>query len=142
MVNKNQVIKDYLENGKSVSEIAKENNCCTCNIYYILKKAGIDCSSNSYIKRIHKDIAKDYVETDLDVSGLAKKYGVSINMVYYALKRTKTKARRKNPSTDDLVQTIIAKLESGYSQSDIAREMGFTRQYINSIVKKHKNGSK
>lgn len=141
MVNKNQVIKDYLENGKSVSEIAKENNCCNGNIYYILKKAGIDYANNSCVKRIHKDIARDYLETDLDVNGLAKKYGVSITMVYYALKKTNIKARRKNPNADELAQKIIAKLESGYSQSDIAREMGFTRQYINSIVKKHKNRS-
>lgn len=80
-----------------------------------------------------KKMAKFAKKHGVDVA--AQEFGVSIGTVYLACREYDTKPVRK-PQVAESTLVIVRKLLDGERQSDIARDLGVSRQYVSQVKRR------
>lgn len=136
-----QIVDAFLKDGKSPKEIAEMQDIPVSKVYYYLKRANIDVKCKMHAK--DSAIINDY-KNGMSVHELADKYNQFPSNIWKILKRNNVKLIKvKKAPTDNQVNTynlILSLKVLGYSQSDIAKELGVSRQYISKIIARCQEG--
>lgn len=87
-----KAMKMMIDQGKTVSEIAKELGCNRRNIYWTCAKLGIQVTRPKY--EIEVDRIKEMIETGFTVRKIAEELGCTENYIYVIMKRNGLHTKR------------------------------------------------
>lgn len=138
--NLNLALQDYA-NGVKVEEIKQRYNISPRTIYEHARSCGIWLRNDA--RKLHIVELINAGNTPTEVSKIT---GYSIGIVYYTIRQCVDKIERHIIETTDTRIKLVKKdrekreqikelLNANYSQAEIARQLGLSRQRVNQIVK-------
>lgn len=122
-------LKRLVDEGMSVTQLARHYKCSDSTIYRRLAKWGLKTKP-----LISKETLVELIEErDFSAMGCAHHCGVSLSTIYRTLRIYGLKIR---PSQFYRDQEIYARFQQGEKQADLAREYGLCPQNVSAIIKK------
>ncbi len=144
--NKNYIIKE-VKNGKSTRELGKEFDCNPGTIWYFLKDYNIQSkysrSKNYGKKHEYKDLVIKLFGDGQSVYSISKQIDISNSTVNKWLQEwgydtsKKFTVDKNKPLLKDRVDEVIQLYQSGLSQGEISKKLGYSNSQICRLLKKH-----
>lgn len=132
----NSKIIDLYDNGMTITDICETTGLHPMYVSGMLKQV-FQIKRGRPLKVDAKDVIKDVNSGDYTSTEIADKYGISLNYLYIIKSKYKDEIHivRKAPQW---VLDVLEELKTK-SQSELAREMQVSRQYISRIKKEWEN---
>lgn len=137
MLNKELIIKSYLS-GKSTNQIAKEFDCNSGSIYYLLQQNNVDVKKRSNFEGKIEDYASSILQMASNGNSayrISKVLKISKSSILNFLKKNNIDTSLKNKvNKEDLLkdknETVLKLYNEGKTQQEIANIVGHTNSSI------------
>ena len=130
-----EIIKDYLNPNITVKEIMEKYNITNTVIYYSLRKLNLQPSK--YQKVNYDEIGNEF-KKGKSIQEISKMYKISQEYVKFILCKKGISRRKDFEPTNNQKEIMRLIQEEGLSQAEVGRQLGCSRQRINTIYKKFK----
>lgn len=135
-----ELVTDY-KSGYSLRELAKRYDCSAPGLKEYLEKKGVELRSKYNIiedKQAQLDLIRDYVDGKMEMFDILRKYHCSYSIFCRILSENGVSRKRQKNLTPEQCLQAIEMFNGGMKVPEIAKELGYEKSTIYTMLRKHR----